>query len=170
MRRLQVKSQTLQSLAVALVLAAVAGAQTKMSGTIQCGKPDPQHMIEAGDRANHSYMIGKVNCTWTKTFEIAGVQSKDGGSTFFEEISGNSSRGHAVHTTTMANGDKAYVRYQGTSTYKDGAPQSAEGKWSFTGGTGKLKGLKGQGTTKGKAGADGSVTYEIEGEYQLPTK
>ena len=38
----------------------------------------------------------------------------------------------------------------------------------FSSGTGKLKGLKGQGTYKGKGNADGSITYEVEGEYTLP--
>jgi hypothetical protein len=37
------------------------------------------------------------------------------------------------------------------------------------GGTGKLKGIKGKGTYiwKGEV-ADGSDTYEVEGEYELP--
>jgi hypothetical protein len=52
--------------------------------------------------------------------------------------------------------------------YKDGKPDAAEGSWSYTGGTGKLKGLKGKGTFTGKAAADGTVTYEVEGEYTLP--
>jgi len=37
-------------------------------------------------------------------------------------------------------------------------------------GTGKLKGIKGGGTYKGTAGADGSITYAVEGEYSLPAK
>jgi len=84
------------------------------------------------------------------------------------EVSGNKSRDNGYHVSTMASGDKFYVRYQGTSTFKDGALQSQEGKFSFTGGTGKLKGIKGQGTYKGTAAADGSITYLVEGEYTLP--
>jgi len=45
---------------------------------------------------------------------------------------------------------------------------STVGTWSFTGGTGKLKGLKGKGTYKGTGNADGSMTYEVEGDYELP--
>ncbi len=70
----------------------------------------------------------------------------------------------------MANGDKAYYRYQGTAVLKDGMPQTEEGRWSLIRGTGKLKGVKGKGTYKGKAGADGTMTYEVEGEYELPKK
>jgi hypothetical protein len=50
---------------------------------------------------------------------------------------------------------------------KEGVIESAEGTWSFVGGTGKLEGIKGKGTYKGKGGPEG-ITYEIEGEYELP--
>ncbi len=66
----------------------------------------------------------------------------------------------------MENGDKAYYRYQGTAVLKDGAPQTETGPWSLIRGTGKLKGLTGKGTYKGTAGADGTMTYEVQGEYQ----
>ena len=51
---------------------------------------------------------------------------------------------------------------------KGGTIKSADGTWSFTGGTGKLKGIKGKGTYKGTGAPDGTVTYEVEGEYELP--
>lgn len=62
------------------------------------------------------------------------------------------------------------MRFQGANTVKNGAIQSSQGTWSFTGGTGKLKGIKGKGTYKGTGTADGGVTYEVEGEYELPKK
>jgi len=77
---------------------------------------------------------------------------------------------HAYYVDEMADGDKAYYTYQGTSTLKDGAAQTEQGTWTLVGGTGKLKGIKGRGTYKGKADADGSMTYEIEGTYEAPTK
>ena len=70
----------------------------------------------------------------------------------------------------MANGDKMHVHTQGSATLKDGAVESASGTWSFTGGTGTLKGVKGKGTFKGKGAPDGSVTYEVKGEYTLASK
>jgi hypothetical protein len=88
--------------------------------------------------------------------------------TNFDEIHGNKSQGHRYVVGTMANGDNVYVRIQGSSTLKDGAVESANGAWSFTGGTGKLKGVKGKGTYKGKGAPDGSATYEVEGEYEIP--
>ena len=152
----------------AMALATVAAAQTKLSGTAQCGKPDPQHGVEVGDRPGHSFMVSQSKCTWTKPFEIEGVQGKDTVLTAFDEVSGNGSNMRGFFLTTMANGDKNQGRFQGTAALKDGAPQSVEGTWTFAGGTGKLKGIKGKGTSKGKGNPDGSITYEIEGEYTLP--
>jgi hypothetical protein len=149
-------------------LATLASAQTKISGTLQCGKPDQQHAIEVGDRPNHSFAISQTKCTWTKPLEIAGIQTKEDVYTGFNEVSGNRARGQLYGVVTMTNGDKYYVRGQGSTTMKDGVPESAEGTWSFVSGTGKLKGLKGKGTYKGKYAPDGTATYEAEGEYELP--
>ncbi len=147
------------------VLAAWSPAQTKISGTVQCAKPDTQQKIDVPDHPNHSLSISQSKCTWTKPMEVAGMQNKDGISTAAADIHGGSATVHGYHLDTMANGDKAYVHFQGTDSMKEGA---SEGKWSYNGGAGKLKGIKGQGTYKGKSAADGSVTYEIEGEYTLP--
>ncbi len=153
---------------IVLALATVAGAQTKISGTSQCAKADAQHAIMVGDRPGHSFMISQSKCTWTKPWEIAGIQSKEGVATSFDEASGSSSRTRGFYHDTMANGDKANYRYEGTVSLKDGAPQSAEIKWTLVGGTGKLKGAKGKGTCKGKPGSEGSITWDCEGEYELP--
>lgn len=150
-------------------LAAAASAQTKISGTLQCGsKPDQQQAIEVGDRPNHSFVISQSKCTWTKPLEIAGVQSKEHVYTAFSEVSGNRSHGQSYAVVTMTNGDKYYVRSQYSATLKDGVFESTEGKWSHAGGTGKLKGLKGKGIWTGKGAPDGTLTLEVEGEYELP--
>lgn len=41
-----------------------------------------------------------------------------------------------------------------------------KGTWGFTGGTGKLKGIKGKGTYTCKPSGDEN-TCEVEGEYEL---
>jgi hypothetical protein len=157
------------TLLIVLALAGVASAQTKISGAQRCAKADLAYSIQVGDRPNHSFVISQGKCTWTKPFEVAGIQDKEGIDTDFAEISGNTSRGHGYEVDTMANGDKIYLRYEGTLTLKDGVPQSGEPKWALFGGTGKLKGLKGKGTCKlTSAPADGSLTWDCEGEYELP--
>ncbi len=78
---------------VVLSAATTVLAQTKISGTVQCSKPDKQHALEVGDRPNHSVMIAKGKCTWTKPLEIAGTHRKEDIGTGFDEITGNKSHG-----------------------------------------------------------------------------
>ena len=143
-------------------------AQEKISGTVKCGKPDEQHALEVGDRPNHSLTIAKGKCTWTKPLEIAGTKSTEDTGTGFGDVTGNKSLEHGYVVGTWDNGDKSYVRTQGSATLKGGTIETANGTWSFTGATGKLKGIKGKGTYKGKGAPDGTVTYEVDGEYELP--
>lgn len=145
----------------------VAEAQTRLAGAGQCAKPDLAHKIAVPDRPNHVFSISQVKCTWSKPVEIAGVRSSGGTAVQFDEVTGNSSRYHGHYLDTMANGDTAHYRYEGTATLKDGMPQRSTWNWTLEGGTGKLKGVNGKGTCKGTASPDGS-TWECQGEYRLP--
>ncbi len=149
-------------LAFGSVAVAQTVAQTKISGTNQCGKPDPKHIVQAGDRPDHTFAVMKVKCSWPKPLEIAGVQVKEEELTIFQEVTGSSGTDRTYVVATMANGDKLFVRAQGKVVLKDGVVQSAEGTWSYTGGTGKFRGIKGKGTFKGNG-----TTTDVEGEYQL---
>ncbi len=152
---------------ILFALAAAASAQTKTVSTAQCGKPEPLHVIQVGDQPNHSFAIAQAKCPYTKPSEIEGIQTKEFVGTTFSEITGSRAKTRGYVDGSMANGDKFYVRTQGSASAKEGVIQTAEGTWNFVGGTGKLKGIKGKGTYKGKGGPEG-ITYEIEGEYELP--
>jgi len=141
-------------------------AQTKTSGTCTC-KGEPATPVALTDKPNHSFAVSKAQCTWTK-FEVAGLQTKDGISTDLDEISGDTTSVRGYHVATMTNGDTWVAKYQGSGKSKDGKPVSGSGTWTFSSGTGKLKGIKGKGTYKGKPNADGSMTYQVDGEYSLP--
>ena len=70
----------------------------------------------------------------------------------------------------MENGDRGEYSFHGTAVMKDGAIQTAEDSWTLVRGTGKLKGAKGKGTCKGTGAADGSITWECQGQYTLANK
>ena len=150
----------------AATLAASAVAQTKVSGTAQC-KADPPAPVAIGDKPGHSFAIGKAQCTWTG-FAIAGVPYKDGVGVSLDEINGDKSTSNGYHTATLASGDKAAAHFNGTAVMKDGKFVSGGGTWTFTSGTGKCKGIKGKGTFKGTPNADGTVAYQVDGEYSIP--
>lgn len=147
-------------LGFALAMVLQSGARTKQSGTVQC-KTESEQTLEVGDRPGHALAISKSSCTWTTPMEMAGSQTNEGTSVASVEIMGDKSRVHGYHKSTLANGDKCYVRLQGTGTVKDSKPETDEGTWIYTGGTASLK---------GKANPDGSITYTIEGEYEVPAK
>ena len=152
---------------VLLALAGAAVAQTKFSWTQQCAKPDPEYTVPVGDRADHVMSLSKDKCTWTKG-EMAGSQLKDDDDAIISDISGNVARDKGFFVSILASGDKGFGRFEGTTTLKDKAPVSAQGTFTFTGGTGKLKGIKGKGTFKGTWNPDGTSAFQLEGEYALP--
>ncbi|HEY6944774.1 MAG TPA: hypothetical protein VI431_06515 [Candidatus Acidoferrum sp.] len=152
--------------ATVLLSAATASAQTKVSGTAQCAKPDPVHVLPVGDRPDHSLGLAQIKCTYTKPMEIGGDKSKDGVSTETSDIRVNTSRPRGFHVVTMQSGDKVFFSYQGTATSKDNAVVELRGNWSMNGGSGKMKSIKGKGTFSCKP-EDDVLSCEVEGEYQL---
>lgn len=148
-------------------IASVSLAQTKVSGSIKCDKPDPEYMIQVGDHPNHAVGVDQAKCTWTKPMELATIASKDGSSTSSMEVSGTTVHVSGYHMSNMANGDQFFVSFHGTAAMKEGKPGNSSGTWTFTGGTGKLKGIKGKGTWKGAPTEDGGNSYEVEGDYTL---
>jgi len=153
-----------------LATAASAAAQEKFSGKCSQGKPDPNHVIPVADRAKHAMVLQQVTCTWSGG-ELAGVALKDEVDTVTSDMIGTSSRDHGYGVGTNANGDKYYVRFDGTTTFKGDAPTAGTCNWTFTGGTGKLRGLTGKGTCKGTFDATGAAVFDIEGTYSIaPSK
>src|SRR5262249_14023560 len=143
-------------------------AQTKISGTLSCQKPDPMYSIEIGDAGNGAMNLVKVPCTWSNGFEMGGAAAKNGYSVGASEVHGGKTKDHGFHVGTMASGDKYYVHFQSTGTVKADHTGNSAGTWGFDGGTGKLKGLTGKGTYKATNNADGTSTVEVVGEYKLP--
>jgi len=71
---------------------------------------------------------------------------------------------------THSSGDKAIMAIEGmtkTVAKPKAFPDiSFEGKWRYTGGTGRFKGITGRGTYTGKVTKAG-LTYDWEGEYEI---
>jgi len=88
--------------------------------------------------------------------------------TRFIEVTGASARTTAAGVTRYDNGDKLYTRSMGHTDLK---ALTSSGKWTVTGATGKLRGIKGGGTytCKMKSAEPGAgYTCDVEGEYTLP--
>ena len=155
-------------------VSAFVAAQNKVSGTAHCNKPDIQQKADISDHPGHMLTVTQAKCTWTKPLDVDGVQSKDGEDSGVSDLHGMAGTGHGYYIDIMANGDKSFVKWQG----KQSQGGTAEGTWkyvgngrqfsiTYAGGTGKFKTLKGGGTYKGKAAQDGSVDFDVEGDYTL---
>ncbi|HXJ92247.1 MAG TPA: hypothetical protein VMT20_05140 [Terriglobia bacterium] len=156
-----------------LALASTSAAQTKISGTMSCAsaKADPAYSIDVGDSARHTLGLLKEACTWTNPMQIEGAATKDSYNVVTIDVHGTRDHANGYGVGNMADGEKTFVRFSGTDTLtKDGKPNTSVGTWSFTGGTGKYKGIAGKGTYEAKADASGNMVSEIKGEYTLPAK
>jgi hypothetical protein len=159
--------RTVVVLGTALALAPLAQAQTKISGTVQCAKPDKEFNLPVEGEQGHVYAISRGTCSWTKPMEIAGTKTKTDVLTNYDEITGDTAQGHGDGVGTLENGDQFRVRVEGKTVLKNAAPVSSGGKWKFVGGTGALKTVKGGGTYTCKAGADGGMVCDVSGDYSL---
>ena len=152
---------------VALLATFGANAQTKISSTAKC-KSETSKSLDVGDRPGHKLGIFKSNCTYTEASEIAGQKLKEGHAVATTEDTSARSTDKGHYVATMEGGDKFFAVFQGTQPLKDGKAAGAEtGTYIYTGGTGKLKGIKGKGTYRVTPNQDDTVTVVSEGEYTL---
>ncbi len=152
---------------LAFMLASAVGAQTKFTGTVTCAKPDPNTSIEVGDHPGHSYSVEKDSCTWGADTLIAGMKITADTGVGTGEMTATKATSSASRVSTMENGDKFFASVHDSSPVKNGMPTDIEGAFTITGGTGKLKGIKGHGTYKVTPNADGSASVAVTGEYTI---
>src|ERR1700737_5653759 len=103
------KGQILLAGCFVLVMAASAEAQTKLSATLTCNKPEPVYRIEVGDRPGHEMVLEKAICTYTKPWDIDGDKSKEGVSVVTIDVSATRLVSNGTHVTTMESGDKTFA-------------------------------------------------------------
>jgi hypothetical protein len=144
---------------------AMASAQTKTSSSGKCAKPDVQQNIPAGDHPGHVFTLAQGKCV--SKGEVGGEASKEGAFSEHGEAMGNRVKAWGVFVETYDSGDKIFYNYQTTGTTKDDVFQAGTDKYQISGGTGKMKGIKGSGTCKLTGAADGSLDYSCEGEYTV---
>jgi hypothetical protein len=150
-----------------LLVASAAHAGGKVAVTWNCGDADPAHTLQAGDKADHAFMIAKVQCQ-AASGEIAGVKNDKGTGTEFHELKGMEDTLKGVFVETLANGDSISYTYEGTAKMtKEGTLESATNSWKATSGTGKFAGIQASGTCKAAPKAGGGATFTCTGEYSL---
>jgi len=149
-----------------VTLAVVAGsAQTKTTMSGKCEKSQVQQSISIPDQQGHMFMLAQGNCT--ANGDIGGTAGKSGVYSEHADVRGSQLRSWGTYVETLDSGDKVFYDYQVTGTAKNGTLQSATNKYQISGGTGKMKNIKGSGTCKLTGAADASSLYSCTGEYTL---
>jgi hypothetical protein len=141
-------------------------AQTKITGSLDCEKADPMHVIQIPEREGFSYVIAQYKCAWDASVDE--LKTKDYLNIVFSEVMGASVRTTSTGVARYSNGDRLYSHNTGT---RDPKTLTSTGKWTYTLGTGKLRGIKGEGTYTCKrksAEPDAGITCTSAGEYTLP--
>jgi hypothetical protein len=124
--------------------------------------------MEVGDAPKHVLSIGKTPCRWTEAMKLGRLKTHHGESKMMRDDRGDVAAVRGYHVGKAINGDAYYFRFDGQAQIRLGAPEMLQGRWAFTGGTGKLEGLKGGGRYKGTLDDKGVAIIEMEGEYRLP--
>jgi hypothetical protein len=154
-------------LLLAVALAAPASGQSKTSGNVHCAKADPDYTLNVAD--GHVLTLNKSACTWSDVTPTEGVSLKSGEDFTSGEMHGAMGHSSGYHVAKMDNGDTVVVHFAGEVTAAKDQTAVLQGKWSYVSGTGKMKGIKGGGTFKGTANADGTSEAMVVGTYTLPT-
>ena len=151
-----------------LVSSCWASAQTKISGSLECARPEFREVMEVGDRAPHTMVLSRRLCGWSSPLGIEGVSSRDDVLSLFTDARADGVYDHGYSAMIMSNGDKIFMHYAGFARNDGRSPASGEGNFALSGGTGKFLGIYGSGTLTSKSTADRRMTVHIEGRYTLP--
>jgi hypothetical protein len=140
----------------------------KLTATNKEGPPISRTVVPLGDDPKHELFVLAIHRDtttssdpdWNETEQIVYGQG--------DEVAGTgTARGY--FRRLHKNGDTDYGTYEGTvktTVKEDGSSETTwEGTWKSNGGTGKFKNIKGGGTYRGKATAEGAST-EFEGEVE----
>jgi hypothetical protein len=152
---------------VSLSFSAQAGEKKKITGTNKVGPVISRTVVFPLEDPKHELatMVRRDTTTssdpdWDGTEEIIYDQS--------DSVAGTGTH-RGYFRRLFKNGDTDYGPYEGThktTVKEDGSSETTwEGTWKVTGGTGKFKNIKGGGTYRGKATAQGASS-EWEGEVE----
>ena len=139
---------------------AVAGEKVKMYGTSVVTK---SHQMKVGDEEGHIIILTESKQVYFN--EKTGEKSTRVGQNIMD-INIKTGKGSlkSYGVMTSPNGDKRFTISEGKPVGKG----HWKGTYTYTGGTGKLEGIKGGGTFDSYSLAPGISYIEVEGEMEIP--
>jgi hypothetical protein len=132
-----------------------------------CGIATVHQTVLIDDGRQHSVSLDQRPCTSKEPIQIGGLTGTEYVAYGVDDVQNGHSIDRGYVVGTMKNGDRYFLKYEGTATMKGNVPEHLEGKWNFTGGSGQLKELRGEGTYSARPTTDGGMEFVIEGNYEL---
>lgn len=135
------------------------------------GKYEEQHAIDVGDVQGHQLRVYSVHSVYTQEAPVyEGIKAKEAWLRAVSDYTAGSGHAQGYTVTILENGDKIFGQWDGiTQTTLDGDGSRATKVYTvttFTGGTGKFKGIRG--TVRGVATTDfKTASGSTEGEYWM---
>jgi hypothetical protein len=140
----------------------------KITGTNKHGPSISRTVVSPGDDPKHELVLLEISRLTTTSSDPDRNETEQIDYAQADQVAGTgTNRGY--FRRLHKNGDIDYGSWEGThktTVKEDGSSETTwEGKWKDHGGTGKFKNIKGSGTARGKATAEGAST-EWEGEVE----
>jgi hypothetical protein len=124
----------------------------------------------AKSNSSGAMAVSQEKCSWTLPLQIGGNTIQNAENTINSNIAGNQSKDTGSLTSHTAGADQFILSLSGVTLWDaNGMARSRQGVWTFTSATGMLKGITGSGTYSGLARAQGGMSYDVEGDYEVPT-
>ncbi len=160
------------SLATVFFLLASGPMQSQTKGsfteTSVCAVSSVHQTVQINDDRQHSISIDQRPCTSRQPIEIGGLTGTEYVTYGFDDIQNGHSVDRGYVVGVMKNGDRYFLTYEGTATMNGIVPKHLEGRWTFTGGSGRLKQLQGSGTYTALPSPKGEMEFVIQGNYEVP--
>jgi hypothetical protein len=137
--------------------------------TSVCGSSAVHQTVVVNDDRQHSMSLDQRSCTSKQPIQIGGLTSSDYVAYGVDDVQNGKSTDRGYVVGAMNNRDRYFLTYEGSATMNGNAPEHLQGRWSFTGGSGRLKQLQGSGTYTAHPTSDGGMEFVIEGSYELPS-
>ena len=156
---------------VAFSLMASAFLQGQVKGSFSetsfCATATVHQTVLINDDRQHSMSLDQRRCTSKEPIQIGGLTGTEYVAYGVDDVQNGHSVDRGYVVGSMKNGDRYFLKYEGTATMNGNVPEHLEGKWTFTGGSGQIKELQGEGTYTARPTTDGGMEFVIQGSYEL---
>ena len=142
-------------------------AQVAFSGSTLC-RQTIRHAIPVPAQPGYQFAAGQGVCK-PEGAAVAGVAMVEEVYTGVDAVAGNKAEWRGRNVNTLANGDKIIAELEcRTNLAPDGSTLSGTCRWRWVEGTGRFKGITGEGTSETGAPEGGVNRWRFKGTYRLP--